>query len=87
MGAWPSHESAGKIIYSRRWATRTLKWAFSEAGVSFWFGTVHEQALAGAQHEEAWQARALAILSAKLGDRLALLTARKVWDEARVFGN
>ena len=84
-----SHESAGKKKGSpgKKMGNAHLKWAFSEAACLLVRHSDKAKRWLERNTKKRGKARALAILSAKLGRTVwHLLTKKEVFDEARVFG-
>jgi transposase len=84
-----SHESAGKKKGSpgRKMGNAHLKWAFSEAACLIVRHSDKAKRWLERNTKKRGKARALAILSAKLGRTVwHLLTKREVFEEVRVFG-
>jgi transposase len=84
-----SHESAGKKKGSpgRKMGNAHLKWAFSEAACLLTRHSAKAKRWLERNTKKRGKAKALAILSAKLGRTVwHLLTKKEAYDEARVFG-
>lgn len=84
-----SHESNGKKKGSpgKKMGNAHLKWAFSEAACLLVRHSEKAKKWMERRTKKHGKAKALAILSAKLGRTVwHLLTKKEVWDEARVFG-